>query len=108
MRLSPLYRLLDETRERQRLDSIPPHVVTRELVDHPLCTPAETQAIAVDFRRRLESIALYCESIGTLPIFVIPPGNDAGWDPSRSILAAETPRALRDAFAKEVVHARRH
>ena len=66
LRLSPLYQLLDETRERQRLDSIPPHIVTRELVDRPLCTVAESQAIADDFRRRLESIAVYCESIGTL------------------------------------------
>ncbi len=66
LRLSPLYQLLDETRERQRLDSIPPHIVTRELVDRPLCTRAEAQAIADDFRRRLESIAVYCESIGTL------------------------------------------
>ena len=106
LRFSPLYQLLDETRERQQIDSLPPRVVTRELVDHPLCTVAESKAIADDFRRRLESIAVYCESIGTLPIYVIPPGNDAGWDPSRSILAAETPRAERDAFAREVTHAR--
>ena len=65
-----------------------------------------TKAIEEDFRRRLESIALFCESIGTLPIFVIPACNDAGWDPSRSVLAAATPRAERAAFAKEVAHAR--
>ena len=106
LRLSPLYQLLDETRERQRLDSIPPYIVTRELVDRPLCTPAEAQSIADDFRRRLESIAVYCESIGTLAIFVIPPGNDADWDPSRSMLAADTPRFERAAFAREFVHAR--
>ncbi len=106
LRFSPLCQLIDETRERQRLDSLPPRVVTRELVDRPLCTVAESKAIADDFRRRLESIAVYCESIGTLPIYVIPPGNDAGWDPSRSVLAAETPRAERDAFAREVMHAR--
>ena len=72
----------------------------------PICTRAESQAIEEDFRRRLESIAVFCESIGTLPIFVIPACNDAGWDPSRSVLAAETPRAERDAFAREVMHAR--
>ncbi len=106
LEFSPLLQLLGETRERQRLDSLPPRVVTRELVDRPVCTAAEFQAITDDFERRLESIAVYCESIGTLPIYVIPPGNDAGFDPSRSVLAPETPRAERDAFAREVAHAR--
>jgi tetratricopeptide (TPR) repeat protein len=104
--VSPVYQLLDETREHQRLDAMPPRLVTRKLVDRPLCTGAESKAIAEDFRRRLESIAVFCESIGTLPIFVIPACNDAGWDPSRSVLAAETPRAERAAFAREVMHAR--
>jgi tetratricopeptide (TPR) repeat protein len=103
---SPLYQLLGETREQQRLDALPPRVVTRELVDRPVCTAAELRAIVDDFERRLESIAVYCDSIGTLPIYVIPPCNDAGWDPSRSVLAAETPRAERDAFATEMAHAR--
>ena len=83
---SPLWQLLGETRERQRLDSLPPRIVTRDLVDRPVCTTAEFQAITDDFERRLESIAVYCDSIGTLPIYVIPPGNDAGFDPSRSVL----------------------
>ena len=106
LNLSSLYQLLDETRERQRLSAMPPRMVTRELVDRPLCTSAETKAIAEDFRRRLASIALYCESIGTLAIFVIPPCNDGGWDPSRSVLAAETAARRRAAFAREVWHAR--
>jgi tetratricopeptide (TPR) repeat protein len=106
LRFSPLIQLLGETRERQRLDSLPPRIVTRELVDRPVCTAAEFQAISDDFERRLESIAVFCESIGTLPIYVIPPCNDAGFDPSRSVLPPETPRAERDAFAKEVAHAR--
>ncbi len=105
-RFSPLVKLLGETRERQRLDALPPRIVTRELVDRPVCTVAEFQGITDDFARRLESIAVYCESIGTLPIYVIPPCNDAGFDPSRSVLSPETPRAERDAFAKEVAHAR--
>jgi hypothetical protein len=106
LRLSPLFQLLDETREQQRLDSRPPRVVTRGLVDRPLCTVAESSAIAEDFERRLEAIAAYCESLETLPIFVIPPCNDGDWDPTRSVLAAETPRSERDAFAKDVMHAR--
>ncbi len=106
LRYSRVCLLLGETRERQRLDALPPRMVTRKLVDRPLCTVAEFQAVTDDFERRLESIARYCESIGTVPIYVIPPCNDAGWDPSRSVLAAETPRAERDEFAREVAHAR--
>ena len=105
LRYSPLCRLLGETRERQRLDALPPRIVTRKVVDRPLCTAKEFQAVADDFERRLESTAVYCESIGTLPIYVIPPCNDAGWDPSRSVLAAETPRTERDEYAREVADA---
>src|ERR1035438_1199866 len=105
LRFSPLCQLLKETREHQQLDSIPPRMVTRELVDGPVCTKAESQAIEDAFRRRLEAIARYCESIRTLPIFIIPPSNDAGWDPSRSVLVAETPRVERAAFAQEAARA---
>ena len=80
--------------------------MTRELVDQPVCTAEEYEAILGDFRRRLEEIAAYCDGIGTLPIFVIPACNDGGYDPSRSVLAPETPRAEREAFAREVVRAR--
>ena len=105
LRFSPLCQLLEETRERQRLDTIPPHTVTRDLIDRPVCTKAESRALEDDFRRRLEAIAVYCESIRTLPIFIIPASNDAGWEPSRSVLPAETPRAERTAFARDVAHA---
>jgi tetratricopeptide (TPR) repeat protein len=106
LRVSPLYQLLDETREHQRLDAMPPHLISRQLVDRPLCTDAEVKAMAEDFRQRLGSIARFCEALGTLPIFVIPPCNDAGWEPSRSFLEAATPRAERAAFAREVKNAR--
>ena len=85
---------------------MPPRQVTRELVDRPACTAAESLAIEQDFQRRLESIAVFCESIGTLPIFVIPPCNDADWDPSRSVLAAGTLPAERATFSMEVTQAR--
>ena len=104
--VSPLCRLIEETRERQLVDLLPPRTVTRELVDRPVCTAAESAAILADFGRRLESIAGYCETIGTLPIFVIPPSNDAGFDPSRSVLAPETTRDQRIALARAVSRAR--
>ena len=60
-----------------------------------------------DFRRRLEGIVAYCEAVGALPVLVIPPGNDAGFEPNRSVLPPETPRPTRGAFAREVEAARR-
>ena len=53
----------------------------------------------------MESIAHYCESMATLAIFVIPASNDAGFDPSRSVLAPETTRSERIAFSRAVTHA---
>ncbi len=94
-RFSPLCRLILEVRERQQVDIKPPRVVTRELVDGPVCTTAEAGGLLSDFRRRLNDIATFCESIGTLPIFIIPASNDGGFDPSRSILSAATSQAER-------------
>jgi hypothetical protein len=105
-RLSPLCRLIAATREGQQIDLIPPRTVTRELVDRPVCTSGESAAILADFGHRLDAIAGYCESIGTLPIFVVPPSNDAGFDPSRSVLAPETRKDERRAFARSVARAR--
>jgi tetratricopeptide (TPR) repeat protein len=106
LRFSPLCQLITETREGQRLDTVPTRNVTRQLVDVPCCTAAEAAVILADFKRRLEEIASYCEKIGTLPIFVIPPSCDGDYDPSRSVLAAETPESERVAFARQVVCAR--
>jgi hypothetical protein len=105
-RFSPLCRLIQETRELQWTDMMPPRVVTRELIDRPVCAAAEAAAILTDFRLRLEAIAGYCEAIATFPIFVIPPSNDGDFDPSRSILAPEIPNDQRVAFARSVARAR--
>ena len=40
-------------------------------------------SFSTDFKRRLEAIVDDCERIGSLPILIIPPGNDAS-DPSQS------------------------
>jgi hypothetical protein len=106
LRFSPLCRLVMETWDRHRIDLAPPRYVTRKLVDQPVCTTEEYEAILGDFRHRLEEVAAYCDRIGTLPIFIIPACNDGGYDPSRSVLAPETPRAEREAFARDVVRAR--
>ncbi len=105
LRFSPFCRLVLETWDRQRIDLRPPRQATRALIDQPVCTPDEYAAILAEFARRLDQIAAYCESIGTLPIFVIPASNDGGYDPNRSVLPPETPRAERAAFARAVERA---
>jgi hypothetical protein len=106
LRHSPLCRLVLETWESERVSVLPPRAVKRELVDRPMCTASESALILADFQRRLEAIARYCDTIGTLLILVIPPSNDGGYDPSRSALAPETPAAERVAFARAVEAAR--
>jgi hypothetical protein len=106
LRYSPLCRLVLETWEHHRVGLRPPRYVTRELVDRPVCTADEAGRLLADFRRRLEAIAVYCEAIQTLPIFIIPAANDGGFDPSRSVLAPETPAAERRAWARDVARAR--
>lgn len=103
---SPLCRLALETRERQQVGIQPKHVITRELIDRPVCTKEEAEAIGLDFLRRLEAIAAYCDTIGTVPVFVVPPCNDSGFDPNRSVLAPRMSKAERVAFARSVARAR--
>src|SRR5262249_18060997 len=60
-----------------------------------------------DFRHRLEAIVAYTERIGAIPILIVPPANDSGFEPNRSYLPATTPYAERAAFAREFLAARR-
>ena len=78
----------------------------RRLIDAPSHTAREHAELLADFRNRLEQIVSYCRQIGALPILVPPPGNDAGFEPNRSILPPETPRAEREAFALAFQEAR--
>ncbi len=105
-RNSPICQLILETSGRQSVGLIPRPVVTRQLVDWPVCTGAERSTLLADFQRRLESIAVYCESIGTLPIFIIPGSNDGDFEPNRSILPATADRPMREAFTREFLAAR--
>ena len=81
--------------------------MTRQLVDVPVYTAAEYAERLHDFRVRLEAMTAYCERVGALVVLVIPPGNDADFEPNRSFLPAETPMAGREAFAREFEAARR-
>jgi hypothetical protein len=103
-RWSPFCRLLNEARRKNRLDE-PPPLVLRRLVDGPVCTKAEAEEILADFERRLEAIVADCERVGCLPVLVIPPGNDADFEPSRSVLPESVGPVERQEFGRAVVAA---
>ncbi len=109
---SPSCRLAYEIISKNRLDEPPPLAGRHQLIDPPLCSPSEAADILADFRRRLEAIVDYCDRIGAVPILIIPPANESGFEPSRSTLPAsaspedrrwvvETFRAARAAEAGE-------
>ncbi len=105
-RASPVCRLIRETADRFCVGLIPPNGLRPPLVDSPAYTAAEYAARLADFRRRLDAIASYGRRIGALIMLVVPPSNDARFDPNRSFLPAETTRAGREAFAREFMAAR--
>jgi lysophospholipase L1-like esterase len=102
---SPLCRLIHETRERE-LVAGRPGVRRRPLADVPSHTAAQYRRRLDDFRGRLEAIIVDLKRAGVLPILVVPAGNDAGFEPSRSVLPPHTPRADRDAYCQAVLEAR--
>jgi lysophospholipase L1-like esterase len=102
---SPLCRLLAETSARERVAARPP-AQHRPPVDVPSCTADQYAERLADFERRLEAILADLKRAGALPVLIVPPGNDAGFEPSRSVLPPETPRAVREAFAAAMAQAR--
>ncbi len=106
LRSSPICRLILETLDWQSVDLIPQPVITRQLVDRPTCTEGERAAMLADFKHRVESITAFCESIGTLPICIIPASNDGDYEPSRSVLPSSADRNVREAFARAFLRAR--
>lgn len=103
---SPVCRLIDETIGQHQRAAQPPPSPARQLVDVPVYTPAEYAERLQDFRVRLEAITAYCERVGALVVLVIPPGNDADFDPNRSFLSASTTQSEREAFSREFEAAR--
>lgn len=97
-RVSPLCRTLQEAADAAGLGDPPPSQVTRALVDVPCCRPDEYDERRDDYARRLEAIVAHCERVGTLAVVVVPPANDADFEPNRSYLDPATPRDARRAF----------
>ena len=105
-RLSLVCHLIQDWIEAIRVPAPPPPQITRELIDVPVYTPEEYTARRDDFRARLDAIAAFCRRIGTLAVLVVPPANDAGFEPNRSMLTPETLRSAREAFARDFHAAR--
>jgi len=105
-RTSPLCSLMRVAADKCRIAIPPPRHGYRNLVDVPAYTPAEYKALLADFEHRLEAMVSYAERIGALPILIVPPGNDSGFEPNRSFLPPQTTRAERAAFARKFAAAR--
>ncbi len=99
--------LIWETAEKCRLAIPPPSGGYRNLVDVPAYTPEESALLLGDFRRQLDVIVSYAERVGAITVLVLPPANDAGFEPNRSFLPEATPRAERERFQRDFESARR-
>lgn len=106
-RVSPLCALIHETAEKHRVATPPRGSLAPPLVDVPAYTPEEYDARLAQFRRRLEEIVAFGERIRALTVLIIPPANDADFDPNRSALSPGTSRAARAEFAREFLDVRR-
>ncbi len=100
-RISPLCGLIRKTADEHLVGVALAPRIRRPLVESPTYSSSEYSDCLADFSHRLEVIVAYCERIGALPILVIPPANDAGYEPSRSCLPASTTHAEREAFTHE-------
>lgn len=102
---SPLCCFLVEARDQALIAERPP-LRQRLLADVPSHTAAQHQGRLEDFRRRLQAILADLKAAGVLTILIVPPGNDADFEPNRSVLPPQTPRAEREAFCSLVQQAR--
>jgi hypothetical protein len=89
---------------KNRLDRPPSLALRHQIIDPPLCSDVEFAEIRDDFRRRLDAIVSYCGEIGALPILMVPPANEAGYEPGRSTMAssisADERRRVSDEFRR--------
>jgi hypothetical protein len=94
-------RLILATIDRFQGGIPPPEHATRELVDHPTCSPWEYRYLLQDYERRLDGLTAYATRLGSVPILIVPPCNDGAFEPNRSVLAGSTPPSERTDFARE-------
>ncbi len=103
---SPFCLWVYETVRKHRLGGPPPTIRDHQIIDAPAFTPSELLDIVTGFRRRLEAIVSYCEQIGAVPILVIPPSNESGFEPNRTVLPARVTAAERAALTRQFEEAR--
>jgi tetratricopeptide (TPR) repeat protein len=103
---SPLCRLMYETVSKNRLGGPPPPIAKPRLIDPPAVTPSEYAAVLDDFRRRLAALVAWAEGVGAVPVLVIPPGNESGFEPNRTVLPESATKAEREALTAEFRAAR--
>ena len=65
----------------------------------------DTAEVLADFTARLEALVGYCERIGALPILIVPPTNEADYEPSRSTLPPTVSGTERDRLVREFFEA---
>ncbi len=104
--VSRVLRLMVDTAQSLKVSVPPTRTVTRQLVDVPVYTAEQYAERLKDFEIRLGAIVGYLEWVGAQVVLVIPPGNDAGFEPNRSFLPSHTSRAQREQFASEFTAAR--
>jgi hypothetical protein len=104
---SPFCRLSYELISKNRLDVGPSMAGRHQLIDSPQCSPAEIAEICGDFESRLEVLTSYCEQIGAVPVLIIPPANEADFEPSRSTLPASVSQEERSSLERDFSAARR-
>lgn len=102
-RISPLFTLVAQNLEKQRVGMIPVNNFgpVETLVGRPVCSPAEAAAVVADFHRRLEAIVADCVRIGCLPILIIPPGNDSS-NPNQSYAAPSIRQEARQVLFRRL------
>jgi tetratricopeptide (TPR) repeat protein len=103
---SPFCRLVYELVSKNRLDSPPLLNGHHRLIDPPLCGPSEMAAILADFAGRLEALVRYAERLGARPILIIPPANEADYEPGRSTLPDSASQPEREQLVREFRRAR--
>jgi hypothetical protein len=100
-------RLLEQIGDAHRVGIVPGTGDKRPVADVPVYSPSDEEERVADFRRRLELIAAFSRQVGALTILVVPPGNDADFEPNRSFLSSGTDAAGREQFVREflAIHA---
>jgi tetratricopeptide (TPR) repeat protein len=106
LRITPFTRFVSQIIERLSVSQPPPKQITRTLVDRPTCSESESHDVIQRFRSSLLRVVRAARACNAEPILIIPPGNEAEWEPSRSWLHPATHQPERQAFAQRFQAAR--